>query len=120
MSLTHKSVGDAHLMCLSGRLDNSNARSIGNDILAFVDQPHPRIALDFETVDYISSAGLRTILDLAEHVRRKQGRIVLCGLLPHLCEVFELCGLLPLLEVDATRDAALARLAEWAPPYPPT
>lgn len=110
MPFTHKSIDDAHLISLRGQIDNGNAASITSDILAIVAQVNPRLVLDFGEMSRISSAGLRAILGIADHVRRKGGRLGVCGLTPQVREMFELGGLSALMHIDPTPEAALARL----------
>jgi anti-anti-sigma factor len=41
-----------------------------------------RVALNFEKVEYVSSAGIRPLLGLHRHLKEKNGRMVLCNLPP--------------------------------------
>jgi anti-anti-sigma regulatory factor len=46
----------------------------------------------------------------AKRAKQSQGKLVLCGLLPHVREVFEISGFLKILDVVDDRAAALAQL----------
>jgi anti-sigma B factor antagonist len=41
-----------------------------------------RVVLDFQNVEYLSSAGIRPLLGLHRHLKDKNGRMVLCNLPP--------------------------------------
>ena len=69
-----------------------------------------QLVLDFAALDYISSAGLRLVLVLAKRLKQERGRLVLCAMQPHVHEVFDISGFLAILDVQATRQEALARL----------
>jgi stage II sporulation protein AA (anti-sigma F factor antagonist) len=65
--------------------------------------------LDFAGLDYISSAGLRMVLVVAKRLKQESGLLVLCGMQPHVHEVFDISGFLAILNVEPTRSEALAR-----------
>lgn len=73
--------------------------------------PGRRVVIDFAALDYISSAGLRVVLMTAKRAKQGKGTLVLCGLQPHVKEVFEISGFLKILEVAPDRLAALAQAA---------
>lgn len=47
----------------------------------------------------------------AKRAKQAQARLVLCGMAPHVREVFEISGFLKILEVAADQAAAQAMLA---------
>ena len=47
------------------------------------------VVVDFRKVSYISSAGLRPLLNLVRRTRERGGRLVLCNLSPDVESVFE-------------------------------
>jgi len=51
------------------------------------------------------------LLALAKRTRDGKGALALCRLGDSVRQVFDLAGFLPLFAVDATRDAAIARVA---------
>ena len=50
------------------------------------------------------------VLVLAKRLKQERGRLVLCAMQPHVHEVFDISGFLAILDVQATRQEALARL----------
>lgn len=110
MSIAHHTAGAVHVASLEGQLNSANAGEAETELLARV-APGALVVLDFTRLDYISSAGLRVVLVLAKRLKQAQGRLVLCSMQPHVREVFEISGFLAILEVVATRDEAMARLA---------
>jgi anti-anti-sigma factor len=46
----------------------------------------PRVAVDFQRVRYMNSAGLRALLTFRRHLREKEGQMLLCGLSDALTE----------------------------------
>ena len=76
-----------------------------------VEEGEHKWVLDMAGVEYISSAGLRVVLLLAKRLKQNSGHLVLCGLQPHVHEVFDISGFLAILDVADSRDAALGRHA---------
>ncbi len=52
-----------------------------------------QMALDFSQLDYISSAGLRTLLILGKKAQAKGGSVVLCGASGMVKEILEESGI---------------------------
>jgi hypothetical protein len=78
-------------------------------------RPPPPEASDFviqlNGLEYISSAGLRSILMVAKQVKARSGRLILTGLTDEVREVFHLSGFHTILRICDTKEAALAELA---------
>lgn len=100
-----------HLANVVGRIDSANAASFEKDLLSLFDTPQARILVDLTGLDYISSAGLRVVLMAAKRAKQSQGRLVLCGMQPHVREVFEISGFIKILEIVADRAAGEAALS---------
>ena len=68
------------------------------------------VALDLSGIDYVSSAGLRSILVLAKKLQSVEGRVVLFGMSGVVEEVFSISGFDRLIPVVEDRDAACKTL----------
>jgi anti-anti-sigma factor len=66
--------------------------------------------VDVSGLDYISSAGLRAIIEAAKRVKADQGAIVFCGLQGMVKEVFEISYFTNMFPVYVDVDEALASL----------
>ena len=58
--------------------------------------------LDLSKVDYLSSAGLRSVLCLGKLTQANGGKLVLCGLKGAVREIFQISGFLGLFPVAET------------------
>ena len=71
----------------------------------------PRVLIDFDGVEFISSAILGKLIKLnGRVVTDRQGRLVLCCLAERIADVFKITGLEQLFTICKTRDEALASL----------
>ena len=79
---------------LSGRIDSGNAASVEESILsAGVRDP---LTLDMENLEYLSSAGLRTIL----RIRRSHPGLRIVGAQPEIYSILEMTGFTSLISVE--------------------
>lgn len=95
---------------LKGRLDSVTSSGLEKSLQPLFEAASTRTLVDFSALSYVSSAGLRVILMAAKRAKQSQGKLVLCGLLPHVREVFEISGFLKILDVVDDRAAAVAHL----------
>jgi anti-anti-sigma factor len=66
------------------------------------------LVLDLGGLDYISSAGLRTILVVTKRLREKQGRLLLASPKSVVREVFEISGFSSIIPILESVDAAIS------------
>ena len=92
-----------------GRLDIATAPEFEKKCVALMEQGHLKIVLDFSALEYISSAGLRSILAVAKKLKSRGGTISLCCLTGLVLEVFALSGFDTILPVYVSVAEALAR-----------
>ncbi len=109
MTIAIEATERAHIATLRGQLNSANAASVESELLTLVNQGTKHWLLDFSALDYISSAGLRVVLVLAKRLRQESGKLVLCGMQPHVREVFDISGFLTILTVEPGRSEGLAR-----------
>jgi anti-anti-sigma factor len=68
-----------------------------------------RFVVDCAALEYISSAGLRSLLLTAKTLRTRNGELVFSGLTGVVREVFDLAGFTAMFSVYDSTDAALER-----------
>ncbi len=98
MTITKEAAGTALTLSLQGRLDTNTAPQLEaalKDALSGV----TALTLDFEGLEYISSAGLRVLLS-AQKVMKKQGTMVIRHVNPTIMEVFEVTGFSDFLTIE--------------------
>ena len=85
-------------MALTGRLDTTTAPQLEAELKDCMDGADA-LTLDFEKLDYISSAGLRVLL-AAQKVMGKKGGMKLHNVCPEIMEVFEITGFSDILTIE--------------------
>lgn len=108
MDVKIEHVNNLLLVTVSGRLDTGTAPVFDAEMAPLLEQPRPHILVDLTEVAYISSAGLRSILQLVKHTGQHNGRVGMFGAPAHIMEVVEISGFPSLLDVYPDRAAALS------------
>lgn len=93
---------------LEGRIDANTTTEVEEKLFGMVDGGVTRLVINFEKLDFISSAGLRTLLSTAKRVREAKGDLKVCNLNSNVQEVFDITGFSTLFSVSSSEDEALA------------
>ena len=108
MEILKRKEKDALVISLKGRLDAVTTPGLEKDLTALLASGERILVLDLGDLDYISSAGLRTILTVTKRLREKQGRLLLASLKSVVREVFDISGFSSIIPVFETVDGAIA------------
>jgi anti-anti-sigma factor len=108
MELKQQLVGQVTLIEVVGRVDSANAPIMQDRVASLIAGGTASILLDLANVEYISSAGFRSLLILAKQASQAKARFGLCSLSPKLRRLFDLGGFLDLLPIASTREEGLA------------
>jgi len=98
MNITTKADGGKLIIALEGRLDTTSAPKL-EGVLKETLRGVTALEMDFEKLEYISSAGLRVLL-AAMKVMKKQGAMVVRHVNETVMEVFEITGFADLLTIE--------------------
>lgn len=95
----NKIVNDTILnIAIDGRLDTTTAPQLEEELKQSMNGI-TRLVLDFEKLEYISSAGLRVLL-AAQKVMNTQGEMIVKNVNEVVGEVFEITGFLDILTIE--------------------
>lgn len=84
---------------MKGRLDSMNAAEFSRDILASLADVSV-VILDFAELIYISSAGLRALLQIKKQMNQQNGEVIVKNLSGEITEVFTMTGFDQILKVE--------------------
>jgi len=96
---------------LNGRLDSNTSLGFEKKLFEAIKDGSTRMVIDFEDLDYISSAGLRVILKATKDLKRSEGTLILCSMQDYVKEVFEISGFDTFLPIVASRTEAISRVS---------
>ena len=89
--------GTALYLSLEGRLDTSTAPQLETERKQSMDGI-TQLELDFDKLEYLSSAGLRVLL-AAQKTMNKQGKMIVRHVNETIMEVFEVTGFIDILTI---------------------
>ncbi len=93
MDITTKEYKRCAVIEVSGRIDSATAPELAEVFNDLTTDGQCNLVLDMEDVEFISSAGLRVLIDVQKTCQRlNRGRLVLAEVPQHICESFELAG----------------------------
>lgn len=93
---------------VEGRMDIATSPEFEKNCAALMEQGHQKVVIDFAGLEYISSAGLRSILAIAKKLKSGGGSLSLCSLTGLVKEVFDLSGFDNFLPIFTDVEQALA------------
>ena len=98
MNIIRNKDGSKLTLALEGRLDTTTAPQLEGELKEALDGV-TELNLDFEKLEYLSSAGLRVLL-AAQKVMNKQGKMVVRHVNETIHEVFEVTGFIDILTIE--------------------
>ena len=99
MELNWNDSSNLHILNVSGNVDSNTTSEMSLAIETRLKESPKDIVIDFSGVDYISSAGLRVVIK-THHMQTSAGKkMILCSLKDYVYEIFEMSGLVKLLDI---------------------
>jgi anti-anti-sigma factor len=103
---------EPNVMEVSGRLDDTAAARVKEDMLLCIESGARRMVLDCRDVPYITGAGLRAILSVARTMREVGGFFGVCELQPQVDAMFTASGFDQIIPVFGNQKEAIATFAD--------
>ncbi len=110
MQIAVEKIDKGCVLKVAGRMDAASVAGFDAEFNKQIAEGVKVFVLDLADLEYISSAGLRSILAAGKKTKIQQGKIVLCSLKAMVREVFEISGFASLFSIFDSRDAAVAQL----------
>ena len=95
--MTYELKDSVLMISISGRVDSSNAPAVETELMGIVQkEAHSTVVLDFENLEYISSAGLRIVLRL----RKAEPSMKIINVSSEVYEIFETTGFSEMIPIE--------------------
>jgi anti-sigma B factor antagonist len=98
MQVTEETRSGWHVLAVRGRADSATADELEDTLRAAVEQ-HARVAVDLAALDYISSAGLRAVIQAARAAEGRKAEFAVCSLSAPVKKVFDMSGMHHILRI---------------------
>ena len=105
MDIEHRRFNRVDLVEVAGRVDAATAPQLRQQIETLFNEGRYRIVLDLARLEYVSSPGLRVLIEARKRAREwkitdlEGGDIRIANLPPRIKEVFDLTGFTSLFEI---------------------
>src|SRR4030042_1178027 len=97
MEIAVTSIEKCDLVKVKGRIDSYTAPNLSESLSFITKRNQFRIIMEMGEVSYVSSAGLRVLIDLQKTCKRaNQGEVLLVNIPQRVYETLELAGFVPL------------------------
>ena len=101
---------DVTIAEIIGNLDTLTAIEAEASLNRAIDEGAGKLLIDFSHLDFITSAGLRTLLGLAKRQRSEGGTLHLANMNETVREIFSISGFDTIIESSPTVEDALGRI----------
>lgn len=110
MEIISRKEKDAAIVAVNGRMDAVSAPEFEKSTGEFIDGGTTKLIINLGGLEYISSAGLRSILITSKKIKEKQGTVFFVGLTGTVQEVFKMSGFYTLFEIFDKEEEALEKI----------
>jgi len=108
MQISVKTTNEVQILSFEGRLDTRTSPDAQKQMTQLIEQGKNRFLVNFEKLDYISSAGLRgLLLAAAKKLKGIDGELRICSLNEVVTEVFDISGFTTIFKVFGSEPEAL-------------
>ncbi len=107
MLISVKTTNEVKVLAFEGRLNAQTSPDAQQQLTRLIEEGENRFLVNFEKLDYISSAGLRVLLAAAKQLKEIDGELRICRLNEVVREVFEISGFTTILKVFGSESDAL-------------
>jgi anti-anti-sigma factor len=110
MEITETKRHGVVVLDVAGRIDASNVGGFEDKLLGMIAAGERRFVVECSRLDYISSAGLRTLLVATKRLTPAGGKLTLSAPKELIKEILDVAGFSSIFPIYRTQDEALAAL----------
>jgi len=107
MQISVKTTNEVKVLAFEGRLDTQTSPDAQQQLTRLIEAGEKRFIVNFEKLDYISSAGLRVLLVAAKQLKGIDGELRICSLNEVVGEVFDISGFTTIFKIFGSESEAL-------------
>lgn len=110
MEVHQRRVNGMTVVDMTGRLDSSVSGQVMDQLNEIVTSGATRLIVNLSGVNYISSAGIRSLLIAAKLIKAQNGEMRLCEATDLVARVLNESGFTNLIRIDAHEDLSISAL----------
>jgi anti-anti-sigma factor len=95
------------IVSVKGRMDAITSVDFEKYLSEWISNGENQFFIDLSEMDYISSAGLRSILKVSKQLQMRNGKMIFAGLQDSVREVFRISGFETIFQIRKTMEEAM-------------
>jgi anti-sigma B factor antagonist len=107
MTISVKTTNGVKVLLFEGELDTQTSPDAQDQLEQLIDEGARKVLVNFDELEYISSAGLQVLLIAAKRLKSVDGELRVCCLNELVKEVFDISGFLTIFKVFGSESEAL-------------
>ncbi len=107
MQISVKTASEVKVLAFEGSLDTQTSLDAQTQMTQLIEGGETKILVNFEKLQYISSAGLRILLAAAKQLKAADGELRICDLNEVVKEVFDISGFSTIFKIFENETEAL-------------
>ncbi len=107
MEIEIKKEQETVVVSVKGRMDAVTSPEFEKNLTALISTGENKFLINLSQLEYISSAGLRSILLIAKQLKTRDGKIVFSGLQVPVKDVFDISGFGSIFKIYETEEESL-------------
>ena len=109
VSIQEEKKGDVLILHLKGRLDAVSSPATEKKVLDFINSGEIKVVLDFNGIEYMSSAGMRMLLATSKKLKVFSGKLIVCSVTPTVMDILKMSGFDNILDLSNNINDALKK-----------
>jgi len=110
MEITTEKGTNCVIIAVKGKVDAVTSPAFEKSLSELIEKGETILLLNLSALDYISSAGLRSILATAKQLKAKNGKLLFFGLQGPVKEVFKISGFGSIFKIFESAEEALKQI----------
>lgn len=107
MRISVKTINEVKVLAFEGTLDTQTSPDAEQQLTRLIEEGETKFLVNFEKLDYISSAGLRVLLVTAKQLKGIDGEVRICNVNELVREVFDISGFTTIFKIFGSESEAL-------------
>ncbi|WP_170787684.1 STAS domain-containing protein [Ruegeria lacuscaerulensis] len=108
MELERKHFAGIDMVYINGRMVSTTSWQVGELMNDLIENGSTKMLLNLQDVEYVSSAGLRSILVAAKLIQSNDGELRICSAREDVAKILEMSGFDSLISLHADEAEAVA------------
>ncbi len=109
--IEERQIKNVLVLKIKGRLDAISSSDVEQQIMDYIEAGHTSLVLNFSSVNYLSSVGMRLLLRTVKKLKEVSGKMIVCSVNDRVMDILKMSGFDHLIELTVNEEEAIKKLA---------